>query len=536
MKGFWIDIPWQSENKYVDWLFTAILLTGILFLTRQFERHLFRFNVPEVIYQDGLLLTYFTTWPWQRITLGLIVLVVCIIFQYLFKDKVNSGIFSPAARAIYFTAVIVQTYTLVTLDFNHFFGHWFFIDRLILLGLGLLILFRPLFIPLFLLQLILLTGQLKVPYMIGYDHVHKFIFLPILLSYWLFVLGSQFFKVKRHKHLMTVFAMSILSLWYIKAGIGKFEIDWQYQNSLYHLFAASTDAGWLSSWSHGIKVAMGDFLTKYRDILLWGTVFVEIVLPVFLFYNRMLAIICSVALMVFHLFVYLFSGILFWQWAALELAFMFFLIFRKEDIQALFNWKTRLSYWALLILIPFFTHIGSLAWFDCGYINLYTFNLVDDNGNEYELDATYFSPYDTGFAKNRFYFITPFKTLASTYGQCTDPELLSIVNDWQNNRSVENSDKITDYREQKGIVNYEQTTKNKFVNFLVTFIQNKNNDDPWLISKLSVPPHMQQGPDHRNFQIDKLSHLKIRFQEKVILPKLNYLPMRKDSLIIPISN
>lgn len=523
----------RAENKYGDWLLTVGFIVLLLLAASILQERILRLPYKEETYQNSP-----TLWTLQELSLKralafITILVFCIVLQV--RERVKLSDLGRLAQGLLIAAVMTQTYTLGFLDYNHFFDNWMLLDRLLLWGLGIFVIFRPLFLPFFILQLILMTAQHKFPQIIGFDNVHKSIAIPILLYFWLWAVLSRFIKVKDGKQLAVLPAMAILSLWYIFAGIGKLQIDWQSQNSLYHLFAAATDAGWLSGWSQEVKVWMGEALTQYRDFLLWSTIILEIALPLLLFFNRTTALIASISLMVFHLFVYLFSGILFWQWTVLELVYMFFLIFRPDDVRSLFTWKNRSAYWLLLLLIPISVHVGKLSWFDCGYINLYTFYLVDKEGNRTQLDATYFSPYDTGFAKNRFYFTTRFKTIANTYGQCNDAELLKLVEQWSEATTEDNLGIIEEFRRRKGSARYDEDKARRFRDFLVTFISNKNRYDPKLISNFSVPPHMQQGPDQRNLQVADLDHLAVIFEEKAILPGLQYEPIKRDSFFISLA-
>ena len=192
-------------------------------------------------------------------------------------------------------------------------------------------------------------------------------------------------------------------------------------------------------------------------------------------------------------------------------------------------------YWGLLLTIPWFTHIGKLSWFDCGYINLYTFHLVDDRGRKHVLDATYFSPFDTGFAKNRFYYTTDFPTIAFTYGQCEDVRLLDLVEAWPDRSAAANREVLDDYRTRAGMARYDAERNAAFVNFLRTFVRNKQAYDPYLISLLSTPPHMQQGAGQGNFTVPRAVGIHVDFTEKVVLPRLGYLPIRRDSFYVPLT-
>ncbi|WP_116106031.1 DoxX family membrane protein [Lewinella sp. IMCC34191] len=366
-------------------------LVGMHFLD-DLLRHL---PLPESIYTTTPTLDFVKGLNGRRIlSIGFLGLICVVLDRWRGVDLRHL----PAeARALLIAAIGLQTYSLGLLDYNHYFNNWMIADRLLLVGLGILAIGRPLFIPLFLIDLVMMTGQLRQPQLIGYDHVHKFIFPHILSLAWCFLAVNCFIRIRKPYGLLVPLVMAPLSLWYIAAGIGKLEMDWPNYNNLYNLFAAAVDEGWLEGWSARSKQFLADMLELSPKPLLWLTILIEIAFPILLFTNRTTAIVVSLSLMLFHLVVYLFSGILFWQWSLLEVVFIYFLLFRKEAVAQLFTWRSRLTYWLLLLLLPLAVHIGKLAWYDCGFINSYTFYLVDKQGEETELDATYFSPYDTGF-------------------------------------------------------------------------------------------------------------------------------------------
>ena len=518
-----------------DWLLSACVLLATLVGVFETNRRLLALRLNEARYTGGTPLadilgeTSARRWAVYGVLLALIGGL-----EWAHRRSGRARGPGGIGRWVFTAALLVQTYSVAAMDYNHFYDSWFATERIALVITSALCWWRPLFLPGYLLQLIVLTGQLKYPALIGYDHVHKFIAVPILLAYWVQTVLGCFVRVRRAGELYALFVMALLSLWYINAGIGKLEIGWERQNSLYNLFAAATDAGWLEDWSRTTKLYLAEFLTGLRAPLLYGTIVLEIALPLLLFTTRRLAIVTAVSLMAFHLFVYLFSGILFWQWSVLELTFLGYLFLRPDGARELFGWRNRLAYLGLLVTIPFFFHIGKLSWFDCGYVNLYTFYLLDEAGEAHELNATYFSPYDTGFAKNRFYFTTPYRTISNTYGQCNDGRLLEIVEGWARTGDTTGVRAVEAYRSTYGQARYDTLRAGAFYHFLTEFVSSKNAYDPQLVSHLSPPPHMQQGGDQGNFRVPALRALRIVYEEKVILPGLEFFPVRQDTVTLPL--
>lgn len=524
--------PHLPAEPYRDWLKTAVVFVSTLVLVRFLLHYVLHLPTGEALYENGYLLwnSLAETSP-RRLVLLTGLLVGCVYLDVGRKFRPLTA-FGKIGRALLWMAILIQVYSVGLMDYNHYYDQWYWLDRTLLIALGGLAMVRPAYLPLFILQLSLLTGQLRHPDIIGYDHVHKFIVVPILGIFWTYGALSTVLRPRRGWVLPVIMVMSILSLWYINAGLGKIQIDWQDQNSLYFLFAAAVDTGWLGSWSMETKRALGNFLIEWQTPLLWSTIVVEILLPLLLFHNRWTAAVASVSLMLFHLAVYLFSGILFWQWSLLELVFLYWVVFRPQEAQAMFSWRNRVVYVVSLLTLPWLVHIGKLAWYDCGFTNRYHFYLVDEAGREQELDATYFSPYDTGFAKNRFYYTTPFKTLAFTYGQCDEPNLLQTAYAYGRQPDAADLTIFEQLRTERGMERFDAEKTARFRRFLTDFIGSKNRYDPELISHFASPPHMQQGLDQRNLTVENLSHLRVVMREKAILPGLRYVPLRQDSFFL----
>ena len=519
----------RGKSWWADGGLTLLVLFVVLYGYRWFDLLLLRFPLTEALYGEEYLWTVFGEVRPRTTIFWVVLITVCCVFQYL--ERLKASDLHPFSRWLFTIIVLTQTYSVGLMDYNHFYDSWYAVDRLLLFAFAALVLLRPAFTPLFILQAMLLTGQLRTPDFIGYDHVHKFIALPLLAYGWMLFIAVRFVRIERGGVLFGTTVMATLAMWYVFAGWGKYATDWQHENSLYFLFAAATDAGWLAGLARGAKIWMGEMLQQYESLLAYSTLAVEILLPILLFTRRWLALTTAVMLLVFHLSVYLFSGILFWQWSLLELAFILFLVFRRVDAKPLFRLKNQLVYVSLLFALPYFGHIGILAWYDCGFINKYTFYLVDGAGEERRLDATYFSPYDTGFAKNRFTFVTPYRTLANTYGQCNDRALMRMIKQWPDLPHPARLDSISHLR-SVAQERYNERTAEEFIGFLRKFITNKNEYDPQFISRLASPPHMQQGQDQRNLQMKDLAALRIVYEEKIVLPRLEYAPVRSDTTTI----
>ena len=522
-----MTLPWHQKHPGLISNLTVVVLVIAL---QPLLYYVYNFPVFEAQYDGQLLLTSIPEIGKKRIlALGLFLAstVVFSIYRPVRFKKV-----SRLSRYLFLCVIAIQTYTIAFMDFNHYHGEWFLADRILLVALAVYAVINPYSLPLYLIQLVLLTNQLEVPDVVDYDRTHKSLILPILLSFWVFFVLKQLFVRRIRWTSFVLIMLSILSSWYLKAGIAKYQINWPATNNLYNMLAASVDAGWLHTVDTEFLQQVGSFLNKYHVALQYGGLVVEMLLPLLLLLHRQVALVCLAGFIAFHLMVYALSGIFFWQWIVMELIVMGVLVVDEAYADRLFTWENRLIYFTLLLINPLFVQITKLAWLDCGYINSYTFYLLDDQGKQKKLDSSFFAPYDVGFAKNRFYYLREEKHLARTLGQCYDPHLVLLTAAWGEHPNEENIKNVNAYRSAHGMDDYQREKSDRFIHFLQTFTRNKLEHDPQLISLIDVPLHMAQGENQQNLSFADAWAIKVVYEEKVVLPKLQVFTLMKDSTTI----
>ncbi|GAA0871249.1 hypothetical protein GCM10009117_03950 [Gangjinia marincola] len=436
------------------------------------------------------------------------------------------------SRYIYIAVVVIQTYTIAVMDYNHYFDQWYMIDRIILVLLSILAIWRPVLLPFYILQLVLLTSQLEFPNIIGYDSTHKSLVIPLLLCFWLFASSKKVLTYRLPSYVYTIIVISIICTWYLQAGMAKFELNWQNDNDLYYLLAASHDAGWLYTIPTESLIALGELVTKNHIVIQYLGLIIELILPLVIFLNRRIAIVCFFAFICFHGLVFALSGIFFWQWMVIEGIIIYVLVSNSAFAKQFFQLKNAVTYYFLLLLIPTFVYVIKLAWLDCGYLNAYTFFVKNAEGETKKLDTSFFAPYDVGFAKNRFTYTLDGNFISNTLGQCRDAEVINIIKAWQSEGNEKSTAQIIDYRDQKGRKYFNVDKAQRFNYFLKEFTTNKLRYDPKFISNVDVPLHMAQGENQQNISFDNATELMVLYQEKAILPNFEEYIVSSDTLRI----
>ncbi len=518
-------IPEKYRAFTINLIGVLIVFAALPILTKIYE-----YPLSEKQYDGQLLITNWIYFGWKR-WVALSALFFLAIFLSWFRPLKWNEI-GKLSRYLFWTVLIIQTYTIAMMEYNHYHAEWFLADRILHFLLAGVVIWNPYFLPVYILQLVLLTNQLEVPDVVDYDRTHKSLILPILWSFWVFtVLYKNSFEKLRWTSFVLIF-LSILSAWFMDAGIGKIKINWAEENNLYNMLAASTDAGWLHFLSSDTLKTLGEFVRENHKLLQYGGLVVEVLFPLLLLWHRKIAAFCLVGFAFFHLLVYTLSGIFFWQWMVMELIVLLVILYDKKYAQKLFTKSNLAIYYLLLLINPFLIKITDLAWLDCGFINSYTFYLINDEGKAKRLDSSFFSPYDVGFAKNRFYFARNEKHLTGTLGQCLDENVLKMVGNWHSKSDTSNLVNLENYRTKKGLQSYNEDKAERFRYFLKTFTRDKLKNDPKWISNIDMPIHIQQGENQQNFDFENAQKLKMVYAEKVALPHLHYFIVKKDSILL----
>ena len=520
-----------------DGLLPALGLYGFVALGLAFTHYGFRPRLAEAFYTDGIVITdALRIGKRSVVVLGLLVAVAG--FAAAFRP-VRVGL-SGIERMLLAATVIMSAWAVGLMDYNHYYDHWFAVDRGLVLLLAALSLRYPLLLPLFVLQLSLLNGQLSFPAFIGYDHTHKSMVIPLLWGAWLTCLYRRLSGTAGVRQGYVLLFLALAGIWYLRAGWGKWQLDWVTDNNLYYLTGAAIHRGFDNGLPHSWVVAVAEWVRNYPVLPQIATLVVEAVGPLVLLADRRLGRVVLLSFIGLHVGIYLLSGVFFWQWIVLESILLASSYVRPAAWGALFSIPARVFYFALLFSLPFLIKVGKLAWMDCGYTNDFHFTLVWPDHRTEALAASFFSPYDTGFAKNRFYFLASEANKATTLGQCTDADLRRNVYAARGTtgfagRALATSDTGTTPREVSREV---EDIRSRFYGFCRQFVVNKLRYDPRWISCLDPPVHMQLGPNQQNIDwpSETPDYLATEYRHSVVLPQLRVSVISSDTTLTKISD
>ncbi|MGE0821067.1 MAG: hypothetical protein AB7G75_31570 [Candidatus Binatia bacterium] len=431
-----------------------------------------------------------------------------------------------AARNFVFIICFVIGWYFTTYDFNFYYNQAHLTDRFILVLLTLLVFIHPLFVPPFIMFVLLIAYQLQYPLpeaawlwpdkkllIDGIFVFHAFLYLHILLksnvSLLLFstlcLTGGIYFYA-------AIFKLSIGPNWY----------SWMVDNKLSNLVISSYLSGWLGFLNQESAIRITHIVETFERPLQFYTIITEISGLLILASIRSSRIILM-GFVLMHLGILASSGIFFWKWVIFDLALCFFVTAQSqnENVQ-IYNRK----YFALSIV----TIVGALfyfrpvyfAWFDSKMSNFFEIYAVTEDGNKYRIEPRFFSPWDIIFTQSRFYYLTDNKILVGTYGSSFNYELTKKL------ESAHNED-IDHLKEIYGKSFYSSHSQMRFIQFVTEYMKNaevRREKFIWLNS-LSPPYHFRifENENHFDFQA------KIKFIE---LRQVEYLYTGKE--IINVGN
>src|SRR5690606_8320467 len=111
----------------------------------------------------------------------------------------------------------------------------------------------------------------------------------------------------------------------------------------------------------------------------------------------------TVSFIFLHLSIYTLSGIFFWKWIILDLAFCY--LFIKTNRQYLPNVKVMVILFVLSIFCQAWSNPISLGWLDSKLVSKFTYTAVGISGKKYSTNPNYFEPYGILFAQQRFHYL-----------------------------------------------------------------------------------------------------------------------------------
>lgn len=364
--------------------------------------------------------------------------------------------------------IVFLTWWFSTYDYNLYFdrGHW--LDRMLLVALAGLALWRPVFAVPWIFLVATIMTQFYYP-IGGYSVAEQFQLVRVVeLFVALTVIRLVVGRWRLTDYLVVVIALVAGGLFL--PGVGKLRLGWLTIGAHVELNLFSAyGAGWLGMLSFD---SIGTILRALRPLawpMLIGTLLVEIG-AVFILWSRRTLIAWLGLFVAFHIGVFALTGILFWRWMALEVALLIFL-FRDRLITVLpiFNWRYAVLGSGLVVLAPFWSMPVNLAWLDSPVTYSYRFFATDAAGNVAQLSPQFFRPYDYQFSLGAFEYLSGDADLFPHFwGAVSDREILEEV------YAAATADEILRLEDRFGSLLFDEARARDFDSFITTTVSNWN--------------------------------------------------------------
>ncbi len=320
-----------------------------------------------------------------------------------------------ALRVFTGTILAAITWRFVTADFDWVYGQWWTADRIGLVLMGALALWRPIGIVPFVVQLRILQTPLGSGFGFALGVTPDGLPRNALAA-----VAATAIVAAVVGHRRTSIIVSLLSaataIEFFVSGRLKLEAGWIGVDDLSNFPLNGYYQGWLGSGDGELASTLSTFFDTFRWPLLFGTLLIEVGSIVLLARRRSLLLALG-SFVVFHAFVFASFGFSFLEWAIVELGLAALLLGRHGR-----DWSAPAFRPVPVVVTMLFVFFGSavfnppsLFWFDGPVAYAYEFDAVDVEGNPRILVANDFTPHESSFAF-AFLHLGPTKPVAAGYG------------------------------------------------------------------------------------------------------------------------
>lgn len=383
------------------------------------------------------------------------------------------------------TAIVLLTWWFSAYDYNLFLGQGHWSDRALLVVLGGLALWRPIFTVPWLLMVTTIMQQFYYP-IGGYSVAEQFQLVRVV-ELFTASLVIRFGTGRWRNSDFVVAMLSLLASAFFVSGLEKVRLGWLEVGAHveFNLLATYSN-GWLGTLSNESISGVARALAPLRWPLAAGTLFVELGSALILLGKRFL-IPRLVLFIGFHIGVVGLTGIFFWRWIIFELVLIAFLKRdRLIDSLPIFGWPNVVVGMALVLLGPFWARPPALSWLEAPINYVYRFEAIDAAGQSGFLPPTFFEPYDSQFTLTDFGYLSRDVRLPLVWGAIRERDLAIALN------AANSTDDLWAVESTYGTVQWDADRAASFDHFMTEFVSNWNRDSQrsGLIGKIQPPPQL----------------------------------------------
>lgn len=380
----------------------------------------------------------------------------------------------PKVRAFVFACSMVVVWAFACYDYNHYYDQAHYLDRLIVVALGVLVLAHPVFLAPLLVFGVAMVRQFQGP--IGsFSWTDKvMIFQQLGLAY-AYVVVCAVKKPRLGAYLML--ALALVGAGYVVPAVGKMDLDWHSANELHNLFIGSYNNGWWANFSRATVLQVADWLKSVNGPVGWMTLAVEFS-PLVALFHRRLAALALILCILLHGGIFVLSGIFFWKWIVIDVGLIWvFLTLRKDQAAEIFGWRH--AYVWLAVPLMFYGQrwgrIVNLSWYDTELSTHYRMEAIGKSGRRYLLSPGFMSPYDIVFSQNRFSYLSREPAVAVTFAASRNRRFAAAL------AAAKNADQLTAVERRYRRVHYRSRRARQFDSMMCRYFRsvNKHGKRSW---------------------------------------------------------
>ncbi|HSJ62554.1 MAG TPA: hypothetical protein VK922_01490 [Gemmatimonadaceae bacterium] len=455
------------------------------------------FVAPEVLERAGRLLL-------DRVPIGMLALLGAVVVLALIADgrlarwaglrrisSIASGwnAVEDGAALRWFVGGVtgIATWVLAAYPYNAYFDRLHLGDRLLLVLLWAALLWRPLFVIPFAIVASAIAHQFQIPLeSYSWTEMELLVRIPILFgAYW--VVRSL---MREHRPDAFVFLLScLIAVDWWSSGWGKIRVGWIMHPHIDYLLLGAHANGWLGFLDAGVVERVADVVAALRVPLMLFTLAVECGALILLWRRWSLPAFLMLTI-TFHLGAFALTGIFFWKWIGVDLAFLVFLL-RGRRITRL--WIFSPAQFALSVLLIAASGIWvagrNLTWFDTPLTYVIRLVGVDARGGTHALPAGFFRPYSETFVLETFSYLSPHPQLTGPMGVTQRREVANAL------LAARDSADVAALESTLGTSRYDPERSARFDRFVARTIQTWNRGAPGgALAHVSAPRHLWTFP------------------------------------------
>lgn len=473
----------------------AVLLVG--FNGLWILRRLVRLH-PERVYRSASIVAASLAHPPYLLVVLVLTLALVAGRRELSWERLEHG---RRIRVLVLVASFPVVWSLVTAEYNPYFDQAYHADRVLLLVVYALVWVHPGFAFLLAVLVFTVEGQFLKPFGHLSTTNNK---LPkqvlVLFSSFLFFelrhvspldrllkrvgLGDLYGLETDDERVFLWALVALVGASYFSASVSKLVIRWPVRENLAYWLPFAYGRGWLWHLDPGTVQRGFELLRTANPLMTWGTVVIEGAGVALAWRRRLLPVIVA-GIVGLHLTIFAMTGILFKMWVVVLVAFVWF-VRRVDDAddRGLFTRRTAVVVTVVVLLSTVVLPVSSLAWFQTNYDRTYTVEVVDAEGNVYDVGWHEMTPYALTFQQNRFSYVDPNRTVD---GRRSTKE----YDTYQRLLSADEPADIERLRLEYGTVSYDPERARTFERFLKRYFETRlcDGDATTAWSRLPSLPH-----------------------------------------------